>query len=158
MPRLLERISSGDDARGAAAWPVDDVELSCTTAASSSSVSTDGTQQQQQQQQLVSPPPATSAFGESAPSGNDVSYFYSNTSSTAAMWDTLCQPPQTDYHPTTAHLVAGAEAACSWSDESLLAPGLSGVYGDMGMGLPELGDTMWGAGADDLWYTQIMGL
>jgi myb proto-oncogene protein len=156
MPRLLERISSGDDGRGVAtpqlpAWPVDDVELSCTTAASSSSVSTDGTQQQ-----LVSPPapPATSAFGESAPSGNDGSYSYSNNSNTAAMWGTLCQPPQTDYHL----LVAGAEAACSWSDESLLAPGLSGVYGDMGMGLPELGDTMWGAGADDLWYTQIMGL
>ena len=161
MPRLLERI--GDDARATAtpphlpAGPVDDVEveLSCTTAASSSSVSTptDGTQQQQQ---LVSPPapPATSAFGESAPSGYDGSY--SSYSNTGTMWDTLCQPPQTDYHPTTAHLEA---AACSWSDESLLAPGLSLPYGDMGMvGLPELADTMWGAGADDLWYTQIMGL
>ncbi|CAL5060949.1 unnamed protein product [Urochloa decumbens] len=150
MPRLLERIGAGDDdspmpqaeQQLPAAWPVDDVEveLSCATAASSSSVSTDGTQQQQQQ--IVSPPPpppATSAaFAES-------SYSYSNNSN---MWDTLCQPPQ-----ATPQLVAGAETACSWSDESLLAPCL---YGDMG--LPELGDTMWGGGADDLWYTQIMGL
>ncbi|TKW36595.1 hypothetical protein SEVIR_2G450800v4 [Setaria viridis] len=169
MPRLLERIGSGDGADVAttaydapppqlpASWPVDDVELSCTTDASSSSVSTDGTYQQQLlQHQLVSPPPPpapSAAFGESAPSGNNEgSYSYSNSSSNAAaMWDTLCQPPpQTDCHPTTV-----AETACSWSDESLLLPGLSG---DMGMGLSELGDTMWGAGADDLWYTQIMGL
>jgi myb proto-oncogene protein len=166
MPRLLERITSssaGDDGhRGAAAaasastsaWPVDDVELSCTTAASSSSsvpTPTDGTQQQQQQQvqlqQLVSP------------SGNDGSSSYSYSNNSSSMWDTLYQPepPQTaDYHhPTTA---AEAAACSSWSDdyESLLAPGLS-LPGDMGMGLPELGDTMmWGA--DDLWYTHIMGL
>ncbi|CAM0145041.1 unnamed protein product [Urochloa decumbens] len=152
MPRLLERIGAGDDdapppaqEQLPAAWPVDDVEveLSCTTAASSSSVSTDdGTHHHQQQQQIVSPapPPAPAA-------GSDGSYSYSNNNSN--MWDTLCQPPQTDYHATTA-----AETACSWSDESLLlAPCL---YGDMG--LPELGETMWGAAADDLWYTQIMGL
>ncbi|CAL5071080.1 unnamed protein product [Urochloa decumbens] len=149
MPRLLERIGAGDDDSSMpqaeqqlpAAWPVDDVEveLSCATAASSSSVSTDGTQQQQQIVSPPPPPPATSAaFAES-------SYSYSNNSN---MWDTLCQPPQ-----ATPQLVAGAETACSWSDESLLAPCL---YGDMG--LPELGDTMWGGGADDLWYTQIMGL
>ncbi|CAN6219994.1 unnamed protein product [Urochloa humidicola] len=149
MPRLLERIGAGDDAPPqaeqqlpAAAWPVDDaeLELSCTTAGSSSSVSTDGTQHQQKQ--FVSPPPATSA-------GNDGPYSYSNNSNTAAaMWDTLCQPPQL--------VAAGAETACSWSDESLLAPG---VFGDMvGMGLPEFGDTMsmWGAGTDDLWYTQLI--
>ncbi|OEL26671.1 Transcription factor MYB108 [Dichanthelium oligosanthes] len=171
MPRLLERISSGDDGRDVVAtahdappsqaqqlpaWPLDDVELSCTTAASSPSVSTDGTQQQQQM--LVSPqPPAPSAFGaESAPSGNDGSSYSNNSNTAAAMWDTLCQPPpQTYYHHPTTALLAGAETACSWSDESLLVPG---VYGDMGMGLPELGEPTWGAGADDLWYTQIMGL
>jgi myb proto-oncogene protein len=170
MPRLLERIAgSGDDAQQqlpAAAWPVDDVELSCTTtdaSSSSPSVSTSGTHHHQQQQQLVQaqhqlvsppppppPPPAapSAAFGESAPSGNtdDGSYSAHSNNSTAAVWDTLyCQPPP----PTT----TAAETACSWSDESLL--------GDMGMGLPELGDDtmLWGAaGADDLWYTQIMGL
>ncbi|CAN6206514.1 unnamed protein product [Urochloa humidicola] len=140
MPRLLERIGEDSgDAPPPSQLPEVEVELSCTTAASSSSLSTDCTQQQQY---LVSPPPppppATSA-------GNDS---YSNNSA-AAMWDTLCQPPQIDYHPTT--------ASCSWSDESLLAPQC--LYGDMNtMGLPELGDTMWGAGADDLWYTHLMGL
>ncbi|CAN6186152.1 unnamed protein product [Urochloa humidicola] len=167
IPRLLERIGAGDDAppqaeqQLPAAWPVDDVEveLSCTTAASSSSVSTDGTQQQQ----LVSPaPPTAPPSAESAPSGNDgsCSYSYSNNSNAAAMWDTFCQPQQTNYHSTPQLVAAGAETACSWSDESLLlAPSLYG--GDMvGMGLPEFGDTMsmWGAGADDLWYTQLMGL
>ncbi|KAF8680762.1 hypothetical protein HU200_045608 [Digitaria exilis] len=160
MPRLLERIASGssagdDDApppteQQLPAAPVDDgVELSCcTTDVSSSSVSTDATQQQQQKQQIVSPPPvpsdAYSAYSNTPPVPSDAYSAYSNSSNTAGggamMWHD--QPQQT--------------TACSWSDESsLLLPG-GMYYGDMLGGLPELGETVWGA--DDLWYTQIMGL
>ncbi|XP_066395652.1 transcription factor JAMYB-like [Miscanthus floridulus] len=181
MPRLLERIGSdsGDGAvvidavahdaatptptqlLTAAAWRVDDVELSCTTAVSSSSVSTDS---MRQQLVAVSPPPpppavAAAAFGES---NNDASYYgIDNSNAAMSMWDTLCQPP----HSTTAQLASAG--TCSWSDESLLVVpsglpgGGGGVYADMGF--PDLcdPDTMWTAGvsgADDLWYTQIMGL
>jgi myb proto-oncogene protein len=183
MPRLLERIGSGDGAvlidavahddatmtptplLTAAAWRVDDVELSCTTAVSSSSVSTDSMHHHHHQQQLVAvstpPPPAVAcaAFGES---NNDASYYgVDNSNAAMSMWDSLCQPP----HSTTAQL-AGAGSCSGWSDESLLVvpsglPGSGGVYADMGF--PDLCDTdaMWTAGvsgADDLWYTQIMGL
>jgi myb proto-oncogene protein len=195
MPRLLERIGSDDSGDGAvvidaavhadatpsptptlqpqpqplltaAAWPVDDVELSCTTAVSSSSVSTDSMHHHQQLAAVSPPPPpppavASAAFGES---NNDGSYYGIDNSNTAmSMWDTLCQPP----HSTTAQL-AGA-GTCGWSDESLLVVpsgllGDGGVYADMGF--PDLCDTdtmtMWAAGAgssaDDLWYTQTMGL
>ncbi|XP_062188750.1 transcription factor JAMYB-like [Phragmites australis] len=167
MPRLLERVHSDakhDDAplplpaddSGAASWPIDnaiknlvqgDMELSCTTAASSSSVSTDGMQLQLQQLVVSQPPLVTAAGAESAfPGGNHVASYSNNN--TGSMCDTLRQPPHAEYPAQF-----GAETC--WSDESLV-PGLSGVYADMG--LPELGETMWGAGADDLWYTQIMGL
>ncbi|KAL6657227.1 hypothetical protein ACP70R_005007 [Stipagrostis hirtigluma subsp. patula] len=167
MPRLLERVRSdaaappptmtmtspplapaGDG--DAAAWPFFDdavAELSCTTAASSSSVSTDGTQNQSQQHLAVSPPPLVGA----APGAGHDAAPYSNVNTTTCDASS-CQPPP--HHPSQ---LGGAETAGCWSDESsMLVQGLSGVYDDMG--LPELGETLWGAGADDLWYTQIMGL
>ncbi|KAJ1292487.1 hypothetical protein BS78_02G395200 [Paspalum vaginatum] len=159
MPRLIERIGGGSSGDGGVAELMSS-SSSCHCAAaasSSSSASTDGTQQQLVPTPLP-PPPALA----SAPYGND-----DDTAAAAAMWtwDTaVCQqPPQQHvdcYQPTT------TTTCNSWSDESLL--GLSApsgvVYADdmgmgMGMGVPDLGDTtMWGAGADDLWYTQIMGL
>ncbi|KAL6896841.1 hypothetical protein ACP4OV_007413 [Aristida adscensionis] len=171
MPRLLERARFAAAAAAtppplapagehAAAWPFDDdeisapaadVELSCTTAASSSSVSTDGAQHQQLVVSPPAPPPAPSA-GESAPGRTGVEFWGSHNTATWCDNASSCQPPHAEH---AAHQLGGE--AC-WSDKSLLTGG--GVYGD-DMGLPDLVDTMWGAGAgadDDLWYTQIMGL
>ncbi|TVU37169.1 hypothetical protein EJB05_10470 [Eragrostis curvula] len=166
MPRLLERIHHSDEATApppqqqqhqlstAAAWSAGDVvvqsnnemmELSCTTpASSSSSVSTDG--MQQPHQPIVSPPPVVSNAADWLCTDSSLN---NNSRSMMSMCDTWCQPPPHTEFPAQ---VVGAET--SWTEA---LQGLqTSVYGDMAA-LPELGgDTMWGA--DDLWYTHIMGL
>ncbi|KAF7006606.1 hypothetical protein CFC21_021639 [Triticum aestivum] len=184
IPRLLERIhaaanNSGDGdviAQATAAalpvaadgrcWPVDDVfdlgpgaaadvELSCTTAlSSSSSVSTDGCGVLQP---LPAPAPMV-ATAESARGSVIIS---------AAMHDTaLWQPPQThgglmmtqeqQHHQQAESQPQLLGAETWWSDQTSLPAGL---YADVGF--PELefgGETMWGACADDLWCTDMLGL
>jgi myb proto-oncogene protein len=174
MPRLLERVHATSNSSDGAVvppssssalpitadgycWPVDDVfdldlgaaadmELSCTTAVSSSpSMSADGGVQ------LVSPPAPMVAAAESAPGCDDGSS--SNSSTCAAMLDTAV------WQPTQAHgglMSQLFSAATCWSDQSSFHAEL---YADVG--LPDLefgGETMWGACADDLWYTQMLGL
>ncbi|KAI5009118.1 hypothetical protein ZWY2020_010166 [Hordeum vulgare] len=162
-------------ADGRCSWPADDVfelgpgaaadvELSCTTALSSSpSVSTDGCGARP-----LPPPAPMMATAESA-HGSVVSS--NNCSAAMHEHDTaLWQPPQTQTHGGLIMMgqeeqhhdqqAAGSQqllgAETWWSDQSSLHAGL---YADVGF--PELelgGETMWGACADDLWCTDMLGL